>query len=1160
MLEDNALDAQLIENVLVAKLDYEFEFKIVTDRQNFENQMVEFLPDAVLSDYKLPQYNGFDALEYSMEKFPLTPFIMVTGTLGEEAAADAIKFGAWDYVVKERLARLPLAIDNALKIRNIKKSKAKSEDDISMLTHSTGLQSSLLHAIILNAPGSVVITNSEGVIEYVNPKFEEVTGYSKDEAIGQNPRVLKSGFHNAEFYKNLWDTLLDGKTWTGELINKNKQGEIYYEYASISPIFDPTSNCVKYLAIKNDITNLKKDEIKLLEQESLYKSIFENKLTANCLFDMDFNLLSSNSRFYEIFELDGSAKIDLRKFRNFITRQDAELIDSYAKKRMNGEINGFLKHDFKVKLGSGVVKTVSASINKIENMDFFMMVLEDTTAEEKLSRELMESEQKFRLITESAQDAIIMIGANGEITHWNPAAVKIFGFEFEEVKGKDLHMLLAPKKYLATFKEKFKEFKETGEGQALNRIVEMEAIRKDNTRIIVEISLSPLKIDTGWGAVGILRDVTERIDSQRNLMIMARAFQNIKECVSVTDKDNNIIYVNKAFVETYGYSTDELYGKNVIQILRRTDDASIKKDSIYADTLKGDWHGEIMNYHKNGTEIPVYLSTTCVKDDEGEIIALVGVATDMTDKNHTISELEKAKSALQESEERLFTYINTIPDIVCFKDGEGRWLMANDADLKLFQLESVDYYGKTDIELSNYTNVLYKKSFETCTISDEEAWAKGSLSTGTKIIPTIDSGIRIFDLIKIPIFHKNGDRKGLAVIGRDITELQKIADNLKIAKEKAEESDKLKTIFLANMSHEIRTPMNAILGYSSILSEYDIAVEDQKEYLNIIQRSGKQLLNLIDDIIDISKIETKQLKLSMGKTKLKDIVKSVYDNFVTARLTYNRPETRLIVSSVMELDEQVLLTDGGRLLQILTNLVNNALKYSKYGDIDLIYSLITRHGKPFIEFKVKDYGVGIHMDKQQIIFERFRQVEESNYRQGAGLGLSICKGLIDLLGGEIGVKSQLGLGSEFSFTIPYMPDIEYERVSSNEALRPKSLKGYTLVVGEDDHDSITYLKILLNPTGAKIFHATNGGQFMQFVKEHNPDIALLDINLPVKSGVECIKEIRANGLKTKIIAQTAYAMKEDKQRYLEMGFTDYIAKPYSRDQLLEIIYNNVFMV
>ena len=249
---------------------------------------------------------------------------------------------------------------------------------------------------------------------------------------------------------------------------------------------------------------------------------------------------------------------------------------------------------------------------------------------------------------------------------------------------------------------------------------------------------------------------------------------------------------------------------------------------------------------------------------------------------------------------------------------------------------------------------------------------------------------------------------------RDITERRKAEKDLIAAKEKAEESDRLKTAFLHNVSHEIRTPMNAIIGFSSLLNEPDLTEEDQHQYVDIIFQSGSQLLSIINDIVDIANVETGQAKVNLREVNLNAILKSLNDQF-----SINSKQNNISVSLKMSLndDDSNILTDSTKLVQILTNLINNAIKFTKDGRIDFGYTL--KDG--FIEFFVKDTGIGIPQEFHSRIFERFYQVDSAVSRQysGTGLGLSICKGYVELLGGTIRVESESGKGTMFVFTIPY---------------------------------------------------------------------------------------------------------------------------------------------
>jgi len=273
LLEDNQNDMELVKMELLSFFEYDFEFKWVILKNDFIEALKNFNPDIVLSDFNLPQFNGLDAFKISNEIDPYRPFIIITGALSEEAAADCIKAGVWDYVVKERLVRLPVAFENALKLKTEKLKNRSAEEEIKLIRSKTDIQLKLLYDAIDRAPSSIVITDINANIIFVNPAFEKVTGYKREEVVGKNPRVLQSGKHDKEFYKNMWNTLLDAKEWKGELLNKKKSGEIYWESASIAPIYDEDGVIRNFVAIKHDITELVKSK-EMAEESNKLKSNF----------------------------------------------------------------------------------------------------------------------------------------------------------------------------------------------------------------------------------------------------------------------------------------------------------------------------------------------------------------------------------------------------------------------------------------------------------------------------------------------------------------------------------------------------------------------------------------------------------------------------------------------------------------------------------------------------------------------------------------------------------------------------------------------------------------------------------------------------------------------------------------------------------------------
>ncbi|MBN2664759.1 MAG: response regulator [Bacteroidales bacterium] len=422
--------------------------------------------------------------------------------------------------------------------------------------------------------------------------------------------------------------------------------------------------------------------------------------------------------------------------------------------------------------------------------------------------------------------------------------------------------------------------------------------------------------------------------------------------------------------------------------------------------------------------------------------------------------------------------------------------------------------------------------------------------------------VKLNNFLSIPIF---ADEKIVAVVGvankktdsnkSDIIQLTLLMNNvwkiherhnltedLKKAKQKAEESDKLKSIFLANMSHEIRTPMNAIIGFTNLINNGAIEQEKQTRFLNIIDKSAKQLLKIIDDIIDISKIEANQLNISIAPFSPNELIKDVFLLFKNSKNI--KKDVKLKIEFPDNSENTIIKSDSLRIKQIFINLINNALKFTIFGKIEFGYKIIENE----IIFFVADTGIGIPKQKQEIIFERFRQVNEFSYHEGTGLGLAICKGIIDNLGGKIWINSEVNKGSTFYFSIKANKAQKQELVEKKDQTS-LDLSGKTVFVVDDSDFSIAYLLELLQPTNANIFVLKDGVELMEELEIIIPDLILLDINMPRMTGFECIEQIIKQKIPVKVIAQTAYAMSNEKEMCINSGFDDYVSKPINEQEL-----------
>ncbi len=390
---------------------------------------------------------------------------------------------------------------------------------------------------------------------------------------------------------------------------------------------------------------------------------------------------------------------------------------------------------------------------------------------------------------------------------------------------------------------------------------------------------------------------------------------------------------------------------------------------------------------------------------------------------------------------------------------------------------------------------------------------------------------------------------------KDISERKHREENLKKAKEKAEEADKLKSAFLANMSHEIRTPMNAIIGFSDLLISDEYTEEEKKEFGNLIKNSGSSLLKLIDDIIDISIMEAGHLKLNMTSVNVNYHLSEIAMFFAGDRERLGKTEVEIKLNLPPDTDKIRIETDPVRFRQVINNLVGNALKFTESGVIELGYTI---GSDPVLHFYVKDSGIGIRPEKIGLIFERFNKLEDDRrIYAGTGLGLTISKKIVEELGGFMYVESEYGKGSKFSFTLPYYVQDDYKNDGLLEVITPRDKKynweNKKILIVEDVESNYQFLETLISKTKAKISWAKTGKQALEFCNSINPDVILMDIQLPELNGYDATKLIRKKNPTVPIIAQTAYAFAGEKEKIINSGCNDYITKPIKPKTLMDTI-------
>lgn len=408
----------------------------------------------------------------------------------------------------------------------------------------------------------------------------------------------------------------------------------------------------------------------------------------------------------------------------------------------------------------------------------------------------------------------------------------------------------------------------------------------------------------------------------------------------------------------------------------------------------------------------------------------------------------------------------------------------------------------------------------------------------------------------VSVRNDNGETIGSLTVSRDITSLKQVQEDLEKANIEAETSNRLKSSFLANISHEIRTPLNAVVGFSNLLLSNDITNEAKEEYIEHINHNSERLLQIIGDIIDLSRLESSQIEITYEEASVNEIVNEVADE--TRRLIKRNEKSIILnVRSLLGDDVDLIFTDRVWLKRVLNHLMDNAVKFTLEGSVELSYE---RRGEDLF-FEVRDTGIGISEENLGYIFEGFRQEIGGHQRpfEGLGIGLTLAKEVVERMGGKIYVQSQKGVGSEFSFSIPYRPaggtsKIKNSVFNPDQASAPVNWSKKKCLLVDDNKDILTYLNRVLLDTGITILTARSGFEALDIIKKTDDiDVVLLDMQMPEMNGIEVTREIRKIHKDLPIIAQTAFIFEDDKDIILEAGCDACLIKPIRKDHLLTVM-------
>ena len=778
----------------------------------------------------------------------------------------------------------------------------------------------------------------------------------------------------------------------------------------------------------------------------------------------------------------------------------------------------------------------------------------DITKRKKAEEALLESEKRLKDLLELLPEAVIETDENLNITYVNKRGLDISGYS-EEDFAKGIHgfdLLTKESKEIG-----LKNLKARAGGEDSGQL-EYLARKKDGTIYPILFHANSITRDGKFiGIRGLIIDITEQKLAENKLLNSQKRYEKAQMMGHVGNWEYNpittIFWASDEAKKIYGFDTDnedistemvesciperERVHKALIDLIKHD-----KKYDLVFDIISAD----------KGIRKTIHSIAETERDDQDNINKITGVVSDITKQKKADNALIKAKEKTEATNANITAIIEGTNSSIWAFDRNYQILYIN----HVLQQEFLQSFGVllekgvSLIEaLPEIFQPLWKPRYDRV-LANEQFIVEDEVPT--------DIGIKYIQVSFNPII-KNGLVIGGSCFGSDITERKKAELELMRAKNQAEESDRLKSAFLTNMSHEIRTPMNGILGFTNLLKKPNLSGKEQHKFINIIEKSGDRMLNTINDIIDISKIESGQVDISFSDFNLNNQMDDLFEFFLDEA---NKKSIQLSFTKRMPNQMVLIKSDKEKLDSILTNIIKNAIKYTNSGNIEFGYTINKKNKLSELEFYVKDTGIGIPKTRQEAIFNRFEQadIEDRDVYEGSGLGLAISKAYVEMLGGKIWVKSEEGVGSKFYFTIPYTTNHNevIEKDSKESKKQNLSKKGLKILLVDDEEFVLAYLGIILSEYEKDMLVARTGIEAIELCR-NNPDLdmILMDIKMPIMGGYEATKQIREFNKDIIIIAQTAYALEGDKEKAIEAGCDDYLSKPINKDELLEIIKKHI---
>jgi PAS domain S-box-containing protein len=751
-----------------------------------------------------------------------------------------------------------------------------------------------------------------------------------------------------------------------------------------------------------------------------------------------------------------------------------------------------------------------------------------------------EAQLRLAAIVASSDDAIISKDTTGRITSWNRAAERIFGYTEAEAVGQSILLIVPPDLH----DDQEAVLQRIRRGESVSHY-ETARCRKDGQRIAVSLTISPIHTPDGTaiGTSTIARDITEIKRFERDARHFTAIVDSSDDAIISKDLNGTVITWNRAAERLFGYTAPEMIGRSIRVIVPA--DRQAEEDHVLASMVRGETvgHFETVRVRKDGTLVPISLTVSPIRSAAGKVIGASKIARDLS------RSIRSQRDALQ-----LAAIVDSSADAIVSKDLDGIVISWNAAAEAMFGYSADDMRGQSIRRL-----IPADRQHE-----EDDVLARIRRGERVEHYETVrrrKDGTHIpVSLTVSPIFSQDGTVIGASKIARDISERKRAEEERQRLLVIARDSSRLKDEFLGTLSHELRTPLNAVVGYLRMIQSGLLSGEKQARALDTAARNAMSLSQIVEDVLDVSRIISGKVRLDLQSVDLPEVVREAAE---TIRPAADAKGVR--VETAMDPRATPVSGDPERLRQILWNLLSNAVKFtSRGGRVQVRLERVNSH----VEITVSDTGIGIPAEFLPYVFDRFRQADASIGRAhgGLGLGLAITRHLVELQGGRILAASDgPGKGATFRVQLPVRivhatppePREHPQTPRGGTGIIVPDLMGVRILAVDDDRDALALVREILEVTGATVTTADSGENALQLLERNPPHVLLADLGMPQMTGFELIDRVRRseNPLVRELPAAaiTAFARSEDRAKALRSGFQLHLAKPVDPGELMAAI-------